>query len=244
MRLTRLGALVASETRNLYRNPLTAGLMVLLPAYFINVMAHLMPAETVTVAIGGEQVTTGLDQLLMLRVGPITVAIVAGITGLFLIQQSRDVDERAFVTGYTQVEAVLARIILLSGVVVGTSAVAFTVLQFHATPDNLGAYVAGMVLGGTVYGLIGFVAGLVLREIGGVYIMLLGPGLDLMMFQNPLMDYPDDVIQLLPGHYPMQLVEHAAWGITVGTDLYMNAAAVFVATGVAGIFAFLVAHRT
>jgi hypothetical protein len=132
----------------------------------------------------------------------ITVAFLAGLCGVFLMQAAQAADRRLVVAGFRPLEAVAPRAIvlaLLTLLVVGTS-LAVTALSF--TPRAwLWFGVADLAIGLT-YGSLGALAGALLGRLGATYLILFAAMLDLGIAQNPMFGsgVPDAWARFLPGY--------------------------------------------
>jgi ABC-2 type transport system permease protein len=216
----RIRTLTAMGAREFVRTPVLLALLAFLPVYIIGVFVLLVPEKTVPLSIDGTVVTADMGAFAAAFMTPVTVAILAGIVGLFLMQSSQAADDRLRLAGYRARDLVLARFGLLvagTGLVTGASlAVALTAV----TPDLLGWFVLAAVLAGLTYGILGIVVGVVLDRLPGVYVMLFAPMLDILMFQNPLVTDSPAWTTLLPGHYATALLFDATFTESVsGGDL-------------------------
>ncbi|MFC7139858.1 hypothetical protein ACFQMA_08405 [Halosimplex aquaticum] len=121
-----------------------------------------------------------------------TVAILSGIVGLFLVQTSQAADDRLRLAGYSVTGLVVSRVgtLGLGTTVVTAASVLVAVLAF--TPESIAPFVAATLLAGHTFGIFGVAVGIVLGRLGGVYVMLFSPMVDVLMFQTPLAtDAPD-----------------------------------------------------
>lgn len=202
--------------REFWRTPVLVVLLLVLPAYFVGVFVLLVPEVDIPVTIGGTTVTVSMSAYAAAFMTAASVAIVSGIAGLFLVLASEAADDRLRLAGYSGVELVVARVGTLgaSVVVVGGVAVLVAVQVFE--PTHLVGFTAITGLLGVTYGVVGVIVGLLFDELGGVYLMLLVPLVDVLLFQNPLADDVPGWADYLPGHYGTRALFDAAF--TAGID--------------------------
>jgi len=215
----RVRTLAAMGAREFARTPVLLALLVVLPVYVIGVFVLLVDDTAVPLTIDGSVVSAEMSAFAAAFMTPVTVAILAGIVGLFLMQSSQAADDRLRLAGYRAGELVTARFGLL---VVGTllvTAASLAVALMAVTPELLGWFVLATVLTGLTYGILGVVVGVVLDRLPGVYVMLFAPMVDVLMFQNPLATDPPTWTSALPGHYATELLFAATFTTSVdGTD--------------------------
>ena len=102
----------------------------------------------------------------------ISVAFVAALLGVFVMQFALQGDRRLVLAGFRAREAVLARLSVLisaTGLVVAVSAVV-TALFF--TPASWARVIAALVLIGLIYAAIGALAGALLDKLAATYLIL------------------------------------------------------------------------
>lgn len=129
----------------------------------------------------------------------ITIAFLAGVCGVFIMNSARQVDRRLVVAGFRPLEALLPRLVVLAGVAVLVVLVSSAVTALSFTPRSWPAFLAGNLLVGLTYGAL---VGASFGVLAATYTMLLGPMLDLGIAQNQMFGdgTPDGWTQLLPGH--------------------------------------------
>jgi len=236
----RVATAVTMGVRTFRRTPVLAALLVFLPAYIIGAFVLLVPDVDVPITLGGTTVAVPMPDFAAAFMTPVTVAIPSGIVGLFLVQTSRTADDRLRLAGYGAADLVVSRVGTLGiGTVVATAASAFVaVLAF--SPESVAPFVAATLLVGLTYGILGVVVGIVLGRFGGVYVMLLSPMVDALMFQNPLATDAPEWTKLLPSHYATNALFDAAF--TASVDAWDFGAAVAYAAALLAI-GVLVFHR-
>jgi ABC-2 type transport system permease protein len=217
--VTRVGAALRSGARELRRTPLLVALLVVAPAYAIYVFTVFAPTGTAVLHLdgGGGTVRTSLQEAFPAFMTPMTAALLAGVTGLFLMGTAAAADARLAVAGYRAHQVVLARLGLLVGVASVATAVSVGVMLTAFEPAHLAWFLLGTGLAALTYGMVGVLAGLLLDRLPGVYLILFGSMIDLFVFQNPLATDSPATARLLPGHYPLRVAMEAGFG--TGVDL-------------------------
>ncbi|MFC7139932.1 hypothetical protein ACFQMA_08805 [Halosimplex aquaticum] len=231
----RVATAVTMGVREFRRTPVLLALLAFLPAYIIGAFVLLVPDVDVPATIDGTTVTVPMADFAAAFMTPVTVAILSGIVGLFLVQTSQAADDRLRLAGYSATDLVVSRVgtLALGTAVVAAASVLVAVLVF--TPESILPFVAATLLVGLTYGILGVVVGIVLGRLGGVYVMLFAPMVDVLMFQNPLATDAPKWTRLLPSHYATNALFDAAF--TSGVDAWdfggaVAYAAVLLAIGV------------
>lgn len=224
LRRTRLATWI--EAVQLRRDPLLLVLLVGLPGYFVGAWGLIVPDVTMTATIpsgdGTASVQASMPELIVGIIAPVSGALVVGITALFVVQRSHDVDGRLGIAGYRPAELIAARLALLGGIALLVTVVTVAVGWVHLVPAHPLWFAVAVVLGGGIYGAIGALLGQVLDRMPGVYLLLFTPIVDVMILQSPLSEQAWWTAWL-PGHHPSQLaasaafadavaIEHAIWG--------------------------------
>jgi len=189
-------------------------LMFLLPIYFITTMNIVHPERPIMVPIGDALAVEMLSDLATMTVVTVVVSLLCGVFGFFIIQES-DIDPRLKIVGFSDLEVVGSKLLLLLGVVLFTTAFSFLVMFYLTIPENISWFIIGVLLAGANYSFIGVIAGLYLNKLPGMYLMLFMPTLDLMLFQSPMVDRDliGGWVKYLPGYNPMRVVLRASLGI-------------------------------
>jgi ABC-2 type transport system permease protein len=226
--------------REFRRTPVLLALLAVLPAYFVGVFVVLVPDETVQMLLDGTAASVPMSAFAAAFMTPLTVAVLSGIVGLFLVQTSREADDRLRLAGYSTPALILSRVGILGVGSAVVTAVSILVALRAFSPEHLGVFVAATLLVGLSYGFIGVIVGLAVDRLGGVYVMLFAPMVDVLMFQNPLATEMPAWTKLLPSHYATNVLFDAAFSTGVETGEFVSAAAYAVALLTAGMVVF---HR-
>lgn len=209
---TRLGL------REQARRPLLLVLLVGLPFFFITraIAQTERLARTIELPGGGSVLTT-MREIHGADMAAITVAFLAGLIGVFVMQSARQADRRLVVAGFRPREALTPRLLVLAAetALVVTVSLAVTALSF--TPEHWPAFVVGNLLVGLIYAMLGALAGAAVGALGATYLILFGAMLDLGIAQNPMFGAgaPPEWAGVLPGYGPGRVIIDAAFSSDV-----------------------------
>jgi hypothetical protein len=204
------------------RNYVLLALLIALPILFITLAFAVtqdvaMPVRTIE---GGETTTVSrpMPDVHGVIMTPITSALIAGLAGLFLMNDAKEADGRLVVAGYETHQLVAARLGVLAVVSAVVTAVSVGVMLVDFTPEHLGPFVAAMLLLTVLYGLLGMLVGAAFDRLAGLWVMLIVPMLDIGLFQDPLFvqSEPDWWMTLLPGYHPVRVLVDT--GLTAQVD--------------------------
>lgn len=197
------------------RRPLLIVLLVALPFFFITrAIAATEPLpRSIGLPGGGGQVLTNMRDIHGANMAAITVAFLAGLVGLFIMQSAREADRRLVVAGFRVREVLVPRAVVLTAAVALVVAVSLAVTALSFSPHIWAAFAVGTILVGLIYALIGVILGSTLGRLGATYIMLFGAMLDLGIVQNPMFGSgePPGWGSLLPGYGPGRVIVDAAF---------------------------------
>ena len=194
---TRLGFLEQA------RRPLFLVLLVGLPFFFITrAIASTVPQPRVVPLPGGGEVLSNMQDVHGATMAAITIAFLAGLCGLFIMQSARDADRRLIVAGFSPTQAIAPRLMQIAAGTAIVTAVSLAVTALSFEPERWGEFALANVLIGLTFGSIGALAGAVLGQLGGTYFMLFLPMVDLGIAQTPMFGdgEPSGWTQFLPGY--------------------------------------------
>lgn len=230
--MSRVAAATRMGLREQARRPLLIVLLVALPFFFITrAIASTEPLpRTIGLPGGGGEVLTNMRDIHGATMAAITVAFLAGLVGLFIMQSAREADRRLVVAGFRPRDVLVPRFVVLTAAVALTVVVSLAVTALSFSPQQWWAFAAGTLLVGLIYALIGVILGSTLGRLGATYIMLFGAMLDLGIVQNPMFGSgePPAWGSALPGYGPARVIVDAAFS----ADFHAWAA-----LGVAGVWA-------
>ncbi len=205
---TRLGF------REQARRPLLLVMLVVVPFFFITraiSATQRLPREISLPASG--HVLTNMRDIHGGVMAAITVAFLAGLVGVFVMQSVRQADRRLVVAGFRPREVLAPRLLVLSAATALVLAVSLAVTALSFQPKLWLAFVAGNLLAGLIYAMLGALAGAVVGGLGATYLMLFGAMLDLGIVQNPMFGSgaPPAWGALFPGYGPGRVIVNAAF---------------------------------
>ncbi len=191
-RWRRVRAGLGAASRQLGRMPTMWVLIVGLPVAFISASIAVTPSDPTPVELieGGKR---GLSIISMADVHgaimvPITIGFLASLAGLFVILDSADADRRLSLTHFraNEILAVRMAVIAAASLVATAVSIAVTVLSFD--PANWSVFVAANVMVALTYATIGVIVGPIFGRLGGLYVLLVLPFIDIGLAQNAMFD--------------------------------------------------------
>jgi hypothetical protein len=214
--LLRIGAGLRYGFRDYRRNVALWVLLILLPFTFIalsQVVTRESPAPVELVEGGRSSVSllsmVDLHGAIMV---PITVGFLSGLAGLFVVLGSVEGDRRLALAGFRPMELLVSRlgIVLFASILVTAVSLAVTAIGF--TPQQWIVFVVANLLVALTYAFIGVLIGPIVGQIGGLYLMLLLPFVDVGLAQNAMFDIaPPAYAGYLPAHGAVRVLLDAAF---------------------------------
>lgn len=216
----RIGVALRFGFRDYRRNPVLWVLLVGLPVAFITLSIAVTPDDPAVVELieGG---TRSLQILSMADLHgaimvPITVGFLAGLAGLFVALGSAEGDRRLVLAGYRPVEVLAARLGVIAFAAVLTSVVSLAVTGASFGPENWAIFAFANVVTALTYGMIGVLVGPRLGLLGGLYVMLALPFIDIGIAQNAMFDAaPPAWARLMPAHGSVRVLLDGAFTATL-----------------------------
>lgn len=195
------------------RRPLVLVLLVLVPAYIITrSIAETLPTPRMIELPGEVTVLTTMRDLHGAGMGGMTVAFVAALVGVFVMQSALEGDRRLVLAGFRPGETVLPRLAVLVAATAVVTAVAALVTAVNFTPASWPPFLAGLVLVGLIYGGLGALVGAVLDKLAATYLILFLVLSDVGVVQSPMFHTsPGEGAWLLPGYGPSLLMYEGAF---------------------------------
>lgn len=208
-------ALTASA-RQLRRMPVMWILIVGLPVAFITASIAVTPDSPTPVELV-EDGTRGLEIVPMSDVHgavmvPITIGFLASLAGLFVILDSAQADRRLSLTRYRAAEILLVRmtVIAIASLVATVVSIAVTAVSFD--PVSWSTFVFANVLVALTYATIGVIVGPLFGRLGGLYLLLVLPFIDIGLAQNAMFDAaPPAWGRFLPAHGAVRVMMDGAF---------------------------------
>jgi hypothetical protein len=234
--MKRIALATRLALRDQLRRPLLLVLLVGLPFFFITrAIAQTEPTPRVIGLPGGTAVLTTMKALHGANMAAITVAFLAGLCGVFLMQAAQSADRRLVVAGFRPLEAVTPRVIVLFLPTVAIVVVSLAVTALSFTPNSWLWFGVGVLSVGLTYGAIGGLAGAVLGRLGATYLILFAAFLDIGIAQNPMFGsgVPPDWARFLPGYGAGRVIIDGAFSpeLHAGAELALAGVWILVAVG-------------
>lgn len=202
--------------RDYRRNLVLWVLLVGLPVAFITLSIAVTPDDPAPVELV-ENGQRGLQILSMTDLHgaimvPITVGFLAGLAGLFVALGSAEGDRRLVLAGYRPLEVLAARLGVIVFAALLTTGVALAVTGASFTPQSWLTFAAANALAAVTYGMIGVLAGPRLGLLGGLYVMLALPFIDIGIAQNAMFDAaPPAWAIFMPAHGAIRVLLDGAF---------------------------------
>lgn len=212
----RLTTALAAASRQLRRMPVMWVLIVGLPVAFISSSIAVTPDDPTPVELvedgqRGLQIVSMADVHGAIMV-PITIGFLAALAGLFVILDSAQADRRLSLTRYRSVEILTVRMIVITVAALLATAVsvAVTALSFDAVSWPI--FVAANALVALTYATIGIIVGPLFGRLGGLYLLLVLPFIDIGLAQNAMFDAaPPSWGRYLPAHGAVRVMMDGAF---------------------------------
>lgn len=215
-RRARLAAGIAAASHQLRRMPALWLLVVGLPVAFISASIAVTPDDPTPVElIEGGQRALSIESMADVHgavMVPITIGFLASLAGLFVILDSAQADRRLSLTPFRAGEILLVRAtaIAIASLVATAAGLAVTAMSFDAV--NWWVFVAANVLVAFTYSMIGVIVGPVFGRLGGLYLLLLLPFVDVGIAQNAMFDAaPPPWGRFLPAHGAVRVAMDGAF---------------------------------
>lgn len=212
--LERTRAATTMAFRDQRRRPLLLILLVIVPAYVITRSVAMTQETPRRIGLpGGDQITTTMQDLHGATMAGVTIAFVASLVGVFIMQAALAGDRRLVVAGYRPGETIAARLTVLGAAIALVVATSVVVTAINFTAAAWIPLIAGLALTGTIYAGIGALAGAVLDKLAATYLILFLVLTDVGIVQTPMFGdgTPDGWAVLLPGYGPTRMMVDGAF---------------------------------
>lgn len=209
--------------RDQRRRPLIGILLVLVPTWVILLAVAETKATPRRIGLpGGLWVTTTMKALHGPEMAKLSVAFVAALVGVFVMQSALQGDRRLIVAGFRAGETVRARLIVLATATSVAVAVSALVMAIDFTPASWPVVIVALLLTGLIYAAIGALAGALLDKLAATYVILFLAMTDFGVVQTPMFHAtPVGGAWLLPGYGPTRVMLDGAYsgGFHAGGEL-------------------------
>ncbi len=205
-----------SAAQQLARMPVMWILILGLPVAFISTSAAITPDDPIPVdlienGVSSTQILSMIEVHGAIMV-PITVAFLGSLAGLFVVLDSAEADRRLSLTDYRPREILTFRIQVVAVATIAATLVSIGVTAFTFSPEAWPRFIAANMLVALTYATIGIMVGPLLGRLGGLYVLLVLPFVDIGLAQNPMFDAaPPTWARLLPGHGAVRVMTDAAF---------------------------------
>jgi hypothetical protein len=185
-----------------------------------------------------------LDQrgLSLVFLGTAAVCFLTCFLAFNLVHKRKDADARLVLAGFRAHELLVAKLVVLVALVVLLSTYEAAIIRPYLEPRHILRVASGFLLGGMVYGCLGFLVGAVTRhELEGIFVIVLLTNIDVGWLQNPIYYSTSErraLIESLPGHYPTQLAITGAFTDDIPHGTVSRSLAYAAAALVAALLAF------
>ncbi len=212
----RIYAAQKAAFRQLQRMPIMWILVVGLPAAFISESIAVTPNSPTPVELAEAGARTlqilPMDEVHGAIMVPITVGFLASLAGLFVIVDSAEVDQRLSLTPFRPLEILWVRFVVIMSASLLATAISLLVTSLSFRPASWPIFVGANLLVALTYATIGVIAGPVFGRLGGIYVLLILPFVDIGLAQNPMFDAaPPTWGRFLPGHGAVRVMMDGAF---------------------------------
>lgn len=212
----RVAAALGAASRQLRRMPVMWILILGLPVAFISASIAVTPNDPTPVELV-ENGQRGLSIISMADVHgaimvPITIGFLASLAGLFVLLDSAQADRRLSLTNYRPGEILGVRMVVIAAaaLVATAASIAVTSVSFDAVSWPL--FIAANVLVALTYATIGIIVGPLFGRLGGLYVLLVVPFIDIGLAQNAMFDAaPPAWAKFMPAHGAIKVMMDGAF---------------------------------
>lgn len=214
--LTRTVAALRYGFRQYRRNVVMWILLAGLPVAFITLSFRVTPRQPAAVElVEGGHTAISIVSMVDLHgaiMAPITIAFLSGITGLFVVLGSAQADRRLVQAGFRTTEVLVARLGVIVAAALGITAISLAVTAVDFTPQAWAPVIAANVLVALTYGMLGVIIGMLAGRLGGLYLIITIPFIDVGIAQNVMFDAaPPSWARFMPSHGAIRVLVDGAF---------------------------------
>jgi hypothetical protein len=148
---------------------------------------------------------------------PITIGFLASLAGLFVVLDAAQADRRLALAGYRPGEILIVRMATIAAATLIATVVGLAVTAVSFDAVNWWMFALANLIVGLTYATIGVLVGPIFGRLGGLYLLLALPFIDIGLAQNAMFDAaPPAWGRYLPAHGAMRVLIDAAF--TTGFD--------------------------
>ena len=216
----RVMVALGAASRQLRRMPVMWILIIGLPVAFISSSIAVTPDDPTPVELveGGQR---GLSIVSMADVHgaimvPITIGFLASLAGLFVILDSAEADRRLSLTRFRPGEILAVRMTVIAAAALVATAVSIAVTAVSFDAVSWPIFIGANVLVALTYATIGVIVGPVFGRLGGLYLLLMLPFIDIGLAQNAMFDAaPRTWGAYMPAHGAVRVMMDGAFTPTL-----------------------------
>lgn len=213
--MTDAGTVARVNVRSFFREPVTVGLLVVLPLLAIELYSQTFlafHAQSIGVPWLVEHPDAGPGALGYMTGGLFAAATLAGVIGLFQIISARRTDGRLMLCGSSRLAVLSGRFLTIVGLAVLIANVTFVWLTLRLDVRAPLVAFGVLVLVGLLYGLVGMLVGALLaRELEGSLLLIAFVDVD-NVFASGIVESDSVLGAALPLYHPHALFESAVFG--------------------------------
>jgi hypothetical protein len=218
-------------------------LIIGLPVVFITTSVAITPSTPTPVRLEDNGSTIRIISMADVHgavMVPITIGFIASLVGLFVILDTAEGDRRLTLTHFRTTEILTIRLVAIgaASLVATAASIGVTAASFDAA--RWPTFVFANVLVAWTYAMIGVIVAPLFGRLGGLYVLLLLPFIDVGIAQNAMFDAaPPAWGKFLPAHGAVRVMMDAAFtpSFDVLGGLLLAVAWIVALTGVAlGVF--------
>ena len=172
-----VGAALWAAVRDYRRNRVLWILIVAVPAFFVAMAAAQTPTTPMPVSLidGVRHFTSviSLRHIHAAEMASVATALLAGVTGLFVVTGSVDGDRRLVLAGIRPRHALVGHLGVIAGAVLLITLVSLAVSAAFFSPQLWAEYFGADLLLALTYAMIGVLLGPLVGRLGGLYLVLL-----------------------------------------------------------------------
>ena len=143
---------------------------------------------------------------------PITVGFLASLAGLFVIVDSAQADRRLSLTRFRPIEILIVRMAVIATAALVATAVSIAVTAVSFDAVSWPTFALANVLVALTYATIGVIVGPLFGRLGGLYVLLVLPFIDIGLAQNAMFDAaPPAWGRFLPAHGAVRVMMDGAF---------------------------------
>lgn len=210
--LRRVGVSAALVGRDLVRNRVAMGLVLVMPIVFYALVAATTGDRDIAfelAAAGPQLLTENERHLSLLFIGMVSISGLSSFLAFVMVLRPLGADRRLAFEGYRPLELLAAKVSLMFVVAVAVALYVTALLPIFFRPARPIGVFLGFAATSFVYGTLGMLVGAtVRRELDGILLILLLVNVDAGWLQSPVFfahARNQALIRILPGHHPGQL---------------------------------------